>query len=75
MFIFVLPWKKIRDKNVDYTETLQVSLVWRIKIHLENLKAHVGNSQVDLGSLSVGCRMKTDAVHLQFAGDLQDLEV
>lgn len=33
------------------------------------------NSQVDLGSLPVGCRMETDSVHLQFAGDLQDLEV
>lgn len=33
------------------------------------------NGQVDLGSLPVGCRMKPDAVHLQFASDLQDLEV
>lgn len=33
------------------------------------------NGQVDLGSLPVGRRMETDAVHLQFTGDLQDLEV
>lgn len=33
------------------------------------------NSQVDLGSLPIGGRVETDAVHLQFTGDLQDLEV
>lgn len=33
------------------------------------------NGQVDLGSLPVGRRMETDAVQLQFTGDLQDLEV
>lgn len=33
------------------------------------------NGQIDLGSLPVGCRMEPDTVHLQFTGDLQDLEV
>lgn len=43
--------------------------------HLKNLKAHVSNSQIDLGALPVGRWMETDAVHLQFAGNLQDLKI
>lgn len=35
----------------------------------------MSHSQVDLGSLPVGCRVEADAVHLQFAGDLQDLVI
>lgn len=43
--------------------------------HLENLKAHMSNSQINFGAFPVSGWVEADTVHLQFTGNLQDLEV
>ncbi len=49
--------------------------LYESSIHLKNLKAHVRNSQINFGALSVSCWVEADAVHLQFTGNLEDLKV
>lgn len=44
-------------------------------VALKNLKAHVSNSQIDLGALSVSRWVEADAIHFQFTDNLQDLEI
>lgn len=43
--------------------------------HLKNLNAHMSDSEIDLGAFSVRCGVEAHAVHFQFPGDLQDLEI
>lgn len=43
--------------------------------YLEHEDAHVGHSQVNLGSLSVRSLVKPDAIHFQLPGDLEHLEI
>lgn len=43
--------------------------------YLEHEDTHVGNSQVNLGPLPVRSRVKPDAVHFQFSGNFEHLEI
>ena len=52
-----------------------VALVACLRTHLEHLEPHVGHGQVDLGTLPVRRRVEPDSVHLQLAGDFQNLEI
>lgn len=44
-------------------------------MYLKDLQAHVCDSQVDLGALSVSGGMKANPIHLQFTSNLQNLEI
>lgn len=43
--------------------------------HLKNLKAHIGNSEVDLGAFTVCCWVETDTIQFQFTSNLQNLKI
>lgn len=43
--------------------------------YLEHEDTHVGNRQVNLGSLPVGSLVKPDAVHFQLSGNFEHLEI
>lgn len=75
VLIFVLPYKKMFSNIlVLKKKTTQLRSINTIN-HLKNLKAHIGNSEVDLGAFTVCCWVETDTIQFQFTSNLQNLKI
>lgn len=58
-----------------YGHVHKIDCWYESRSHLKNLEAHVRNSQVNFGAFPVSCWVEANAVHFQFTGNLQDLEI
>lgn len=66
MFSNILVLKKKKKTQLRSINTIN---------HLKNLKAHIGNSEVDLGAFTVCCWVETDTIQFQFTSNLQNLKI